>query len=162
MYHNLYSSIYVTEKYAFQENIKAVLFNASVSAHTGFEFPEYVASKAGILGYMKNVACRLVKYKATCNSISCGGVITELNKPVIDNKKLWDMNKGDIVTLEDYEEEGNIFMVVECDRYNYPFDQIEDADGVALVNLVSGKVNYYDEQKRCRLINAELVLKDEL
>ena len=25
---NLYSSIYVTEKYAFQENIKAVLFNA--------------------------------------------------------------------------------------------------------------------------------------
>lgn len=87
---NLYSSIYITEKYAFQENIKAVLFNASVSAHTGFEFPEYVASKAGILGYMKNVACRLVKYKATCNSISCGGVITELNKPVIDNKKLWD------------------------------------------------------------------------
>ena len=78
------------------------------------------------------------------------------------NKKLWDMNKGDIVTLEDYEKEKDIFMVVECDRYDYPFDQIEDADGVALVNLVTGKVNYYDEQKRCRLINAELNLKDEL
>ena len=86
---NLYSAIYVTEKYGIQDNIKAILFNASVSAHTGFEFPEYVASKAGMLGYMKNVACRVSKYKATCNSISCGGVITELNKPVIDDKKLW-------------------------------------------------------------------------
>ena len=86
---NLYSAIYVTEKYGIQKNIKAILFNASVSAHTGFEFPEYVASKSGMLGYMKNVACRVSKYKATCNSISCGGVITDLNKPVIDDKDIW-------------------------------------------------------------------------
>lgn len=87
---NLYSAIYVTEKYAFQAFIKSVLFNASVSAHTGFEFPEYVASKSGLLGYMKNVACRLSKYNATCNSISCGGVLTDLNKDVIEDKELWD------------------------------------------------------------------------
>lgn len=87
---NLYSAIYVTEKYGIQKNIKAILFNASVSAHTGFEFPEYVASKGGLLPYMKNVACRVAKYGATCNSISCGGVLTELNKPVIDDKELWD------------------------------------------------------------------------
>jgi 3-oxoacyl-[acyl-carrier protein] reductase len=86
---NLYSAIYVTEKYGIQENIKAILFNASVSAHTGFEFPEYVASKGGLLPYMKNVACRVAKYGATCNSISCGGVLTELNKPVIEDKELW-------------------------------------------------------------------------
>ena len=86
---NLYSAIYVTEKYGIQKNIKAILFNASVSAHTGFEFPEYVASKGGLLPYMKNVACRVAKYGATCNSISCGGVLTELNKPVIDDKELW-------------------------------------------------------------------------
>lgn len=86
---NLYSAIYVTEKYGIQKNIKAILFNASVSAHTGFEFPEYVASKSGLLGYMKNVACRVSKYKAICNSISCGGVLTDLNKPVIDDKELW-------------------------------------------------------------------------
>lgn len=86
---NLYSAIYVTEKYGIQKNIQSILFNASVSAHTGFEFPEYVASKGGLLPYMKNVASRVAKYKATCNSISCGGVLTELNKPVIDDRKLW-------------------------------------------------------------------------
>ena len=86
---NLYSAIYVTEKYGIQKNIQSILFNASVSAHTGFEFPEYVASKGGLLPYMRNVASRVAKYKATCNSISCGGVLTDLNKPVIDDRKLW-------------------------------------------------------------------------
>lgn len=87
---NLKSAIYVTEKYAFQPSIKSVLFNASASAHTGFEFPFYSASKAGMVGYMKNVAWRLAeKYKATCNSISCGGVLTELNKSVIEDAKCW-------------------------------------------------------------------------
>ena len=86
---NLKGTINVTEKYAFQENIKSVLFNASASANTGDEFPEYVASKAGIIGYMKNVAIRLAKYNATANSISLGGVITESNKPVMDDKESW-------------------------------------------------------------------------
>ena len=87
---NLKSTIYVTEKYAFQPSIKSVLFNASASAHTGFEFPYYSASKAGILGYMKNVAWRLAeKYKATCNSISCGGVFTSLNDAVVYDEKCW-------------------------------------------------------------------------
>ena len=87
---NLKSAIYVTEKYAFQSSIKSVLFNASASAHTGFEFPEYTASKAGILGYMKNVAWRLAKeYRATCNSISCGGVFTPLNDAVVCDEKCW-------------------------------------------------------------------------
>ena len=86
---NLKGTINVTEKYAFQVNIKSVLFNASASATSGFEFPEYVASKAGMVGYMKNVATRLVRYKATANSISLGGVDTELNKAVMEDKKLW-------------------------------------------------------------------------
>lgn len=86
---NLYSAIYVTEKYGVQKNIQSILFNASVSAHTGFEFPEYVASKGGLLPYMRNVASRVAKYKATCNSISCGGVLTDLNKPVIEDRELW-------------------------------------------------------------------------
>lgn len=87
---NLKSAIYVTEKYVFQPSIKSVLFNASASAHTGFEFPYYSASKAGILGYMKNVAWRLAKkYKATCNSISCGGVFTSLNDDVVYDEKCW-------------------------------------------------------------------------
>ena len=79
----------VTEKYAFQKNIKSVLFNASASAHSGFEFPEYVASKAGLIGYMKNVASRLAPLGATANSISLGGVLTDSNAPVMENEKCW-------------------------------------------------------------------------
>lgn len=86
---NLVGAIRVTEKYAFQKNIKSVLFNASASARSGFEFPEYVASKAGVVGYMKNAAVRLAEFGATCNAISLGGVLTASNAPVIDDPDLW-------------------------------------------------------------------------
>ena len=87
---NLKTAIAVTEKYAFQKDIKAVLFNASASATSGFEFPEYVASKSGIIGYMRNCAVRLAPYGAVCNSISLGGVLTSSNDPVIKDKASWD------------------------------------------------------------------------
>ena len=84
---NLVGAINITEKYAFEDSIKAVLFNASASARSGFEFPNYVASKAGLVGYMKNVAVRLAKNKAIANSISLGGVITDSNDPVMKDEK---------------------------------------------------------------------------
>lgn len=87
---NLLGTMNVTAKYAFQPKIKSVLFNASVSALNGNEFPSYVASKAGIVGYMKNVAIKLAnEYRATANAVCFGGVITELNTPVMENKELW-------------------------------------------------------------------------
>ena len=86
---NLLGSMNVTEKYAFQPAIKSVLFNASASAHSGFEFPEYVVSKAGLIGYMKNVAVRLAEYGATANSISLGGVLTDSNAPVLEDEESW-------------------------------------------------------------------------
>ena len=87
---NLIGSMNVVEKYAFNPKIKAVLINASSSAHTGFEFAEYSASKAGLLGYSKNVAWRLAKeYKAICNSISFGGVTTSLNDAVMNDEASW-------------------------------------------------------------------------
>ena len=87
---NLVGAMNVVEKYAFQDKIKSVLFNASASARSGFEFPEYVASKAGVVGYMKNAATRLAPYGATCNSISLGGVLTDSNAPVMEDKKSWE------------------------------------------------------------------------
>lgn len=87
---NLIGTMAVTQKYAFQPKIKSVLFNASVSALTGNEFPSYAASKAGIIGYMKNCAIRLANsYRATCNALCFGGVMTELNEKVIKNNELW-------------------------------------------------------------------------
>ena len=86
---NLKGSIRVTEKYAMQEKIKSVLFIASSSARTGSEFPEYAASKGGLVAYMKNVALRVAKYGATANSLSPGGVRTQLNERVMNDQKLW-------------------------------------------------------------------------
>mgnify|MGYP002860265472 CR=1 FL=1 len=87
---NLLGTMNVTEKYAFQKNIKSVLFNASVSALNGNEFPAYVASKAGVVGYMKNCAIRLAnEFRATCNALCFGGVSTSLNATVMEDKKLW-------------------------------------------------------------------------
>ncbi|MDE7296541.1 MAG: SDR family oxidoreductase [Clostridia bacterium] len=86
---NLKGTIRVSEKYAFQDKIKSVLFIASSSARTGAEFPEYAASKGGMVAYMKNAALRVAKYGATANSLSPGGVKTALNERVMSNPVLW-------------------------------------------------------------------------
>ena len=39
---------------------------------------------------MKNVALRIAKYGATANSISPGGVITPLNKHILDSEDLYE------------------------------------------------------------------------
>lgn len=86
---NLKALIYVTEKYGVQESIKSILNIGSASGHTGSEFPEYAASKGGVLAYTKNVAMRIAKFGATCNSLDPGGVVTPLNRCVMDDKDLW-------------------------------------------------------------------------
>lgn len=86
---NLKGTIRVTEEYAFRPGIKSVLFIASASARTGAEFPEYAASKGGMVAYMKNCALRLAPYGATANSLSPGGVLTALNDHVIHDPALW-------------------------------------------------------------------------
>ena len=87
---NLKGTINVTEKYILNnKSLKSILFNASASAITGQEFPMYVASKAGIVGYMKNIAIRVSKSNVTCNALLLGGVLTASNNPVIKNKTLW-------------------------------------------------------------------------
>ena len=87
---NLRGTMNVTEKYAIpSKELKSVLNIASASAHTGAEFPEYSASKGGVLAYTKNVALRVADRGATCNSISPGGVLTDINLPVMENPNLW-------------------------------------------------------------------------
>ena len=86
---NLKALIYITEKYGVQENIRSILNIGSASAHTGAEFPEYCASKGGVLAYTKNVAMRVAKYGATCNSLDPGGVLTPLNECVMNDPELW-------------------------------------------------------------------------
>ena len=87
---NLKALIHITEKYGVQEKIRSILNIGSSSAHTGSEFPQYCASKGGVVAYTKNVALRVAAYGATCNSLDPGGVLTPLNDCVINDPELWD------------------------------------------------------------------------
>ena len=86
---DLKGTIKITEHYL-NADIKSILNIGSASGHTGSEFPEYCAAKGGIIAYTKNVALRVAKYGATCNSIDPGGVITPLNRCVIEDAECWD------------------------------------------------------------------------
>lgn len=86
---NLVGAMNVAEKYAASPVLRSVLFNASASAVTGQEFPAYAASKAGVVGYMKNLAIRLAPRGVTVNAISPGGVLTESNAPVTGDPALF-------------------------------------------------------------------------
>lgn len=86
---NLKSLIRVTEKYGVQKSIRSILNIGSASGHTGSEFPEYCASKGGVIAYTKNVALRVAEYGATCNSLDPGGVLTPLNDCVVNDPALW-------------------------------------------------------------------------
>ena len=94
---NLTGLINVTEAYAFTgegrserpaPGLTAVVNVGSASGHTGSEFPAYAASKGGVMAYTKNVANRLAP-QATCNSVDPGGVLTELNRCVMDDEAMW-------------------------------------------------------------------------
>ena len=86
---NLKGTINATQRYGLQPEIKAIVNMASVSAHNGAEFGEYVASKGGVLSYTIWTAKQVANYGATCNSISFGGVLTNLNSNVIEDSDSW-------------------------------------------------------------------------
>ena len=86
---NLKALIRITEQYGVQEEIRSILNIGSASGHTGAEFPEYCASKGGVLAYTKNVAMRIAKFGATCNSLDPGGVLTPLKACVMEDPDLW-------------------------------------------------------------------------
>lgn len=86
---NLRGTIRFAQRYAESPGLRSILFIASASARNGAEFPQYVASKAGLVGYMKNLALSVSKRGITCNSISPGGVITDMNRHILEDEKLY-------------------------------------------------------------------------
>lgn len=92
---NLRANIAFTGRFLDSPALRSVLFIASASARNGAEFPMYVASKAGLVGYMKNLALSLAKRGVTCNSISPGGVITPLNSHILDSPELYGAVKAE-------------------------------------------------------------------
>ena len=86
---NLTGTIRFTERFQDAPSLRSVLFIASASARSGAEFPLYVASKAGVVGYMKNRALYLAERGVTCNSISPGGVVTPANRHILEDETLY-------------------------------------------------------------------------
>lgn len=86
---NLKGNIRFVGHFLDSPSLRSVLFIASASARNGAEFPLYVASKAGIVGYMKNLTLTLAKRGITCNSISPGGVITSVNRHILEDEALY-------------------------------------------------------------------------
>ena len=92
---NLSGAMGFAEHYIKSPDLCSVLFIASASARNGAEFPRYVASKAGLVGYMKNTALALAERGVTCNSISPGGVITESNRHILESESLYTAVKAE-------------------------------------------------------------------
>ena len=86
---NLSGTIRFTERFLDSPALKSVLFIASASARNGAEFPYYVASKAGIVGYMKYLANALGSRSITVNAISPGGVVTSANAHILESDVLY-------------------------------------------------------------------------
>ncbi len=86
---NLTGTIRFTRQFLESPRLRSVLFIASASARNGAEFPLYVASKAGLVGYMKNLALALSKRGVTVNSISPGGVVTPANRHILESESLY-------------------------------------------------------------------------
>lgn len=86
---NLKGTINVCEKYLESPNLKSILNMASASSITGSEFSYYAASKGGVVSYTKNLALKLASRKILCNALSCGGVITESNKHILESNDLY-------------------------------------------------------------------------
>jgi 3-oxoacyl-[acyl-carrier protein] reductase len=92
---NLKGTINFNEHFIKSTTLRSVLFIASASARNGAEFPQYAASKAGMVGYMKNKALELSHKGVTVNSISPGGVITESNAHILESEELYSAVKAE-------------------------------------------------------------------
>lgn len=92
---NLKGTINFNEHFIKSTALKSVLFIASASARNGAEFPQYAASKAGMVGYMKNKALELSRKCVTVNSVSPGGVITESNAHILESEELYSAVKAE-------------------------------------------------------------------
>lgn len=92
---NLMGTMAFTERHIGSPALKSVLFVASSSARNGAEFPRYSASKAGLVGYMKNLALNLSRRGVTVNSVSPGGVITPANEHILQSPELYGAVKAE-------------------------------------------------------------------
>ena len=92
---NLAGTIRFNELFLESPGLRSILFITSASARNGAEFPRYVASKAGLIGYMMHLAVELSARGVTVNSVSPGGVITPANDHILKSPVLYGAVKAE-------------------------------------------------------------------
>ncbi len=135
---NLKGLMNTTKKYALDNpQLRAVVNQASASAHLGTEYDEYVASKGGVIAYTKWTAKEIARYGAVCNSLSFGGVLTEVNAPVMNNQELWnqimDLTPLKRWTTPEEAAEWIYFLAItnrSCSGQDIMIDNLESLNGV--------------------------------
>lgn len=95
---NLEGNIHFVEQYLNEKSVSSILFITSSSARNGAEFPLYAASKGGLLAYMKHLANKLAPKGIIVNSLSPGGVLTESNSYILDNKEKYEAVLNETLT----------------------------------------------------------------
>jgi len=80
---NLQALFRIEDRYV-STHTKCVVNIGSTSAYLGIENREYVASKAGVLGYTRQLAKTMSEWGGRAVSISPGPVLTVMNSRIID------------------------------------------------------------------------------
>jgi len=83
---NLQALFRIEDKYVTHDT-KCVVNIGSTSAYLGIENREYVASKAGVLGYTRQLAKTMSEWGGRAVSVSPGPVLTDMNKHILDSKE---------------------------------------------------------------------------
>jgi NAD(P)-dependent dehydrogenase (short-subunit alcohol dehydrogenase family) len=83
---NLQALFRIEDSYV-TKNTRCVVNIGSTSAYIGIESREYVASKAGVLGYTRQLAKTVGEWGGRAVSVSPGPVLTDLNRHILDNEQ---------------------------------------------------------------------------
>lgn len=85
---------FLSGKYAAQQMVKQqggkIINIASIAGLTGYTYPSYAASKAGVVNLTRSMAWELGPHGINVNCISPGLVLTNLNRGLLENREVHD------------------------------------------------------------------------
>ena len=109
--------------------LRSVLFIASASARNGAEFPLYVASKAGIIGFTKSVAKEYGSKGITVNAVAPGFIQTAMTDKLPENVKEAYLKQIPVGRFGQPEDIANVVEFLASDKAAYVTGQVVEVTG---------------------------------